>query len=90
MIWAVSGPRLPRAMRWCNGAYAAAGAARHRSPMSLPARVDVLVIGAGPTGLMFAVQLARRSLRVLIVDRNPGPSVATKALGVQARTVEIY
>jgi 2-polyprenyl-6-methoxyphenol hydroxylase-like FAD-dependent oxidoreductase len=58
--------------------------------MSLPARVDVLVIGAGPTGLMFAVQLARRSVRVLIVDRNPGPSVATKALGVQARTVEIY
>jgi len=58
--------------------------------MSLPARVDVLVVGAGPTGLMLAVQLARRSVRVLIVDRNPGPSVATKALGVQARTVEIY
>ncbi|MGH2386118.1 MAG: FAD-dependent oxidoreductase, partial [Candidatus Limnocylindria bacterium] len=58
--------------------------------MSLPAHVDVLVIGAGPTGLMLAVQLARRSVRVLIVDRNPGPSVATKALGVQARTVEIY
>ncbi|MGH8734527.1 MAG: FAD-dependent oxidoreductase, partial [Burkholderiales bacterium] len=58
--------------------------------MSLPGRIDVLVVGAGPTGLMLAVQLARRSVRVLVVDRNPGPSVATKALGVQARTVEIY
>ncbi len=58
--------------------------------MTLPAAIDVLVVGAGPTGLMLAVQLARRGVRTLIVDRNDGPSVATKALGVQARTVEIY
>ena len=51
---------------------------------------DVLIIGAGPTGLMLACQLAKRNVRVAIVDRNPGPSVQTKALGVQARTLEIY
>jgi 2-polyprenyl-6-methoxyphenol hydroxylase-like FAD-dependent oxidoreductase len=52
--------------------------------------VDVLVVGAGPTGLMLANQLGRRGVRVLVVDRNPGPSIQTKALGVQARTLEIY
>jgi 2-polyprenyl-6-methoxyphenol hydroxylase-like FAD-dependent oxidoreductase len=39
---------------------------------------------------MLGNQLGRRGVRVLVVDRNPGPSVETKALGVQARTLEIY
>jgi len=51
---------------------------------------DVLVVGAGPTGLMLANQLVRRGIRTLIIDRHAGPSVETKALGVQARTLEIY
>jgi 2-polyprenyl-6-methoxyphenol hydroxylase-like FAD-dependent oxidoreductase len=51
---------------------------------------DVLVVGAGPTGLMLANQLARRGARVLIVDRHSGPAQQTRALGVQARTLEIY
>ena len=51
---------------------------------------DVLIVGAGPTGLMLANQLARRGVRVLIIDRHPGPSLQTRALGVQARTLEIY
>src|SRR5256884_3725962 len=51
---------------------------------------DVLVVGAGPTGLMLANQLARRSVRARIIDRHTGPSLQTRALGVQARTLEIY
>jgi 2-polyprenyl-6-methoxyphenol hydroxylase-like FAD-dependent oxidoreductase len=51
---------------------------------------DVLVVGAGPTGLMLANQLGRRGVRARIVDRHPGPSLQTRALGVQARTLEIY
>jgi 2-polyprenyl-6-methoxyphenol hydroxylase-like FAD-dependent oxidoreductase len=51
---------------------------------------DVLVVGAGPTGLMLANQLARRGVRVLIIDRHAGPALQTRALGVQARTLEIY
>src|SRR6185295_5057736 len=51
---------------------------------------DVLIVGAGPTGLMLANQLGRRGVRVAIVDRHPGPSLQTRALGVQARTLEIY
>ena len=51
---------------------------------------DVLIVGAGPTGLMLANQLARRGVRSVIIDRHPGPSLQTRALGVQARTLEIY
>ena len=51
---------------------------------------DVLIVGAGPTGLMLANQLVRRGVRVLIVDRHSGPAMQTRALGVQARTLEIY
>lgn len=51
---------------------------------------QVLIVGAGPTGLMLANQLARRGVRALIIDRHPGPAQQTRALGVQARTLEIY
>ena len=51
---------------------------------------DVLIVGAGPTGLMLANQLARRGVRAQIIDRHPGPAKETRALGVQARTLEIY
>ena len=51
---------------------------------------DVLVVGGGPTGLMLANQLGRRGVRALIIDRHAGPSLQTRALGVQARTLEIY
>ena len=51
---------------------------------------EVLVVGAGPTGLMLANQLGRRGVPALIIDRHAGPSLETRALGVQARTLEIY
>jgi len=58
--------------------------------MKIPTQCNVLVVGAGPTGLMLANQLARRGVDAVIIDRHPGPSVQTKALGVQAHTLEIY
>ena len=51
---------------------------------------DALIVGAGPTGLMLANQLARRGTRIKIIDRHAGPSLQTRAVGVQARTLEIY
>src|SRR6059036_1435408 len=51
---------------------------------------DVLVVGASPTGLMLANQLVRRGVRVRIIDRHAGPARESRALGVQARTLEIY
>jgi 2-polyprenyl-6-methoxyphenol hydroxylase-like FAD-dependent oxidoreductase len=51
---------------------------------------DVLIVGAGPTGLMLADQLKRRGIRMRVIDRHAGPARETRALGVQARTLEIY
>jgi len=51
---------------------------------------DVLIVGAGPTGLMLANQLARRGVRPIIIDRHSGPAQQSRAMAVQARTLEIY
>ena len=51
---------------------------------------DVLIVGAGPTGLMLANQLARRGIRFEIIDRHSGPAQQTRAMAVHARTLEIY
>lgn len=51
---------------------------------------EVLIVGAGPTGLMLANQLARRGVRVMIVDRHSGPAQQSRAMAVHARTMEIY
>ncbi|MBC8119583.1 MAG: FAD-dependent monooxygenase [Burkholderiaceae bacterium] len=53
-------------------------------------QTDVLIVGAGPTGLMLANQLARRGVRPMIVDRHSGPAQQSRAMAVQARTLEIY
>lgn len=51
---------------------------------------DILIVGAGPTGLMLANQLGRRGIRAMIIDRHSGPAQQTRAMAVQARTLEIY
>ena len=51
---------------------------------------EVLIVGAGPTGLMLADQLARRGVRPMIIDRHSGPAQQSRAMAVQARTLEIY
>ena len=49
---------------------------------------DVLVTGAGPTGLTTAIELARRNINVRIIERRTKPSTRSKALVVHARTLE--
>jgi 2-polyprenyl-6-methoxyphenol hydroxylase-like FAD-dependent oxidoreductase len=51
---------------------------------------EVLIVGAGPTGLMLANLLAQRGVRVMIIDRHGGPAQQSRAMAVQARTLEIY
>ncbi len=53
-------------------------------------RVYVLVVGAGPTGLMLANWLVRLGVRVVLIDGKDGPTVESRALGVQSRSMEIY
>ncbi|HWD81361.1 MAG TPA: FAD-dependent monooxygenase [Kribbella sp.] len=52
--------------------------------------VDVMVVGAGPTGLTMAIELARRGVAVRVVEAAPVPTSDTRALGVQPRTLELF
>lgn len=54
------------------------------------AGVEVLVVGAGPVGLMTAIELRRRGVDVLLVDQREEPAPWAKAVGVQPRTLEIF
>ncbi len=51
---------------------------------------DVLIIGAGPTGLVFALWLTKLGVRVRIIDKTAEPGTTSRALAVQARTLELY
>ena len=50
---------------------------------------DLLVVGAGPTGLMAGLVAHRRGLSVLVVDGKSGPTRESRAIVVQARSMEI-
>ena len=54
------------------------------------ARCDVLIIGAGPTGLVLALWLTKLGATVRIVDKTAEPGTTSRALAVQARTLELY
>ena len=51
---------------------------------------EVLIVGAGPTGLVLALCLARHGVAFRIIDKSPGPGLASRAIAVQARTLEFY
>src|SRR5438034_11241398 len=51
---------------------------------------DVLIIGAGPTGLVLALWLTRLGVPVRLVDKAAEPGTTSRALAVQARTLEFY
>jgi 2-polyprenyl-6-methoxyphenol hydroxylase-like FAD-dependent oxidoreductase len=51
---------------------------------------DVLIVGAGPTGLVLALWLTRLGVRVRIVDKRAAVEATSRAVGVQARTLEFY
>jgi len=53
-------------------------------------REEVLIVGAGPTGLVLALWLTKIGIRVRIIDKDLGPGTTSRALAVQARTLELY
>ncbi|QXV66568.1 FAD-dependent monooxygenase [Mucilaginibacter sp. 21P] len=55
-----------------------------------PQHTSVLIVGAGPSGLMMAAQLLRYGIQPVVIDSKQGPTNQSKALAVQARSLEIY
>lgn len=51
---------------------------------------EIIIAGAGPTGLIMALTLARLGVSFRIIDPKPGPADESRALGIQARTLEFY
>lgn len=51
---------------------------------------SVLIVGAGPTGLVMALSLARRGVPIRIIDQKDGPTRESRAMGLHARTLEFY
>ncbi|HEY9130606.1 MAG TPA: FAD-dependent monooxygenase [Dyella sp.] len=52
--------------------------------------VPVLIVGAGPTGLTLACELARRGIGFRLIDAAPAPFEGSRGKGVQPRTLEIF
>jgi 2-polyprenyl-6-methoxyphenol hydroxylase-like FAD-dependent oxidoreductase len=50
---------------------------------------EILIVGAGPTGLTAALELARRGYRPRIIDRDAGPTPLSKAVGIAAHTLDL-
>jgi 2-polyprenyl-6-methoxyphenol hydroxylase-like FAD-dependent oxidoreductase len=53
-------------------------------------QTDVLIVGAGPTGLVLALWLTRLGIKLRIIDKTAEPGTTSRALAVQARTLELY
>ena len=49
----------------------------------------MLVVGAGPTGLVLAAELLARGIRVRIIDQGDAAALQTRAIGIHARTLEV-
>lgn len=52
--------------------------------------ISVLIVGAGPTGLVLALWLTHFGIKVRIIDKNAEPGKESRAIGIQARTLELY
>lgn len=58
--------------------------------MATETDTEILIIGAGPTGLVLALWLTHLGVRVRIIDKTAEPGTTSRALAAQARTLELY
>ena len=58
--------------------------------MSTQHDVPVVIVGAGPTGVLLAIELARRGVEVRVLDKQPRRSPEPRAIGIHARTLEVF
>src|SRR5215208_6975566 len=51
---------------------------------------EVLIVGAGPTGLTLAIDLGQRGIRCLLIEQKDSPQLLPKMERCNARSMEIY
>ena len=61
-----------------------------RSTSAAVLEVPVLIVGAGPAGLVTAIGLGRHGVRSLVIERHPSTSIFPRATGVSTRSMEIF
>jgi 2-polyprenyl-6-methoxyphenol hydroxylase-like FAD-dependent oxidoreductase len=52
--------------------------------------IPILIVGAGPTGLVLALRLLKHGIAFRIIDNETGPGLASRAIVIHARTLEFY
>ncbi len=62
----------------------------NNSEANMTCDTDVIIVGAGPTGLMAAALLTRCGIRVRIFDKNEKAAQESRAFGVHAKTIELF
>lgn len=60
-----------------------------KDSLPAPATTDVLVVGAGPAGLVLAIELARRGIDAVLVEKGPALFPGSRGKGLQPRTQEV-
>jgi 2-polyprenyl-6-methoxyphenol hydroxylase-like FAD-dependent oxidoreductase len=58
--------------------------------MSTTSNPDVMVVGAGPVGLVAGCELARRGLRVRVIEKLAQPTDQSRAVAVHARSLDMF
>ena len=58
--------------------------------MSINQNPDVIVVGAGPVGLVAACELARRGVGVRVIDKLAQPTDQSRAIAVHARSLDMF
>src|ERR1043165_2594385 len=79
-----------RDMSFCRGARILSVTLIRRYGLMNTINTDVIIIGAGPTGLSLACQCIRYGINFVVVEKNATVTPFSKAIGVQARTLEVY
>lgn len=64
--------------------------AEARLPPDSQNALMVLIVGAGPTGLTLACELARRGVSFRLIEAAPGPQPGSRGKGIQPRTLEAF
>jgi len=73
-----------------TGTTEAAGTTLSSQTPQVSSAPEVLIVGAGPTGLTLACELARRGVSFRLVEAAPGPQPGSRGKGIQPRTLEVF